>query len=126
MRGVTCSTDRSARLYKVPFAPLEAGPVERDVSAVLEFHGKHGFRALDHHWQSDIFATAGNKVCSHSSCCLTAVWRRRYLVEHGGEAYDAIKEEAEDQNLGMHAERDHSRTSCLRTGGSSVEEAMDN
>ena len=59
---VTCSTDKSARLFKVPFAPLEAGPVERDVSAVLEFHGKFGFRALDHHVRDTKFATAGEKV----------------------------------------------------------------
>ena len=59
---VTCSTDKSARLFKVPFAPLEAGPVERDVPAVLEFHGKFGFRALDHHVRDNKFATAGEKV----------------------------------------------------------------
>ena len=59
---MTCSTDRSVRLYKVPFAPLEAGAVEKDVSAVLEFHGKFGFRSLDHHWRDNTFATAGDKV----------------------------------------------------------------
>lgn len=59
---VTCSTDKSARLFKVPFAPLEAGPVVRDVSAVLEFHGKYGFRSLDHHWRDNKFATGSEKV----------------------------------------------------------------
>ena len=59
---VTCSSDKSARLFKVPFAPLEAGPIERDVQAVLEFHGKYGFRCLDHHWRDNKFATGGEKV----------------------------------------------------------------
>lgn len=61
---VTCSSDKSVRLFKVPFAPLVAGPVERDVPAVLEFHGKYGFRCLDHHWIDNKFATGGEKVCN--------------------------------------------------------------
>lgn len=59
---VSCSLDGSVKLFKVPFAPLEAGPVEQEVSAVLEFHGKFGFRGLDHHWRDNIFATVGERV----------------------------------------------------------------
>lgn len=59
---ISCSTDRSVRFFKVPFAPLEAGNVEREVSAVIEFHGNFGFHGIDHHWQRDCFATAGERV----------------------------------------------------------------
>lgn len=65
---VSCSLDGSVRLFKVPFAPLEAGPIEKEVSAVLEFQGKFGFRGLDHHWRDNIFATVGERV---RICCLS-------------------------------------------------------
>ena len=91
---VTCSTDKSARLFKVPFAPLEAGPVERDVSAVLEFHGKYGFRSLDHHWRDNKFVTGGEKVkaasfflkslaknCSTSFCISIILTGVRFSLE---------------------------------------------
>ena len=38
----------------------EAEPQE--AQPALEFHGPHGFRAIDHHWQGDRFATAGAQV----------------------------------------------------------------
>ena len=82
---VTCSTDKSARLFKVPFAPLEAGPVERDVSAVLEFHGKYGFRSLDHHWKDNKFVTGGEKArLSHPN-------RRIYLYSEARGLYATDK-----------------------------------
>eukprot|EP00882_Tetradesmus_deserticola_P008927 GHRQ01009417.1.p1 GENE.GHRQ01009417.1~~GHRQ01009417.1.p1 ORF type:complete len:450 (+),score=192.11 GHRQ01009417.1:122-1471(+) len=59
---VSCSTDCSVRLWKVPFAPLEPGPVEADEAAVFEFQGRNAFRAIDHHWRQSLFATAGAAV----------------------------------------------------------------
>lgn len=59
---ISCSTDCSARLYRIAVAPLEAGLPEKELSAVLEFHGKFGFRGIDHRWQGDTFATAGEKA----------------------------------------------------------------
>ena len=59
---ISCSTDRSARLYKIPTAPLEAGMLEKEVPAVLEFQGKFGFRGIDHRWQGETFATVGEKA----------------------------------------------------------------
>jgi hypothetical protein len=50
------------RLWKVPYAPLEPGPVEAQDAAVYEFQGRHAFRAVDHHWQRRLFATAGTAV----------------------------------------------------------------
>lgn len=50
------------RLWKVPFAPLEPGPVECAEQAVLQFQGRHAFRAIDHHWKDTLFATAGAAV----------------------------------------------------------------
>ncbi|KAF6252435.1 WD40-repeat-containing domain protein [Scenedesmus sp. NREL 46B-D3] len=59
---VSCSTDCSVRLWKVPFAPLEPGPVEAEEAAVFEFQGRNAFRAIDHHWRDTLFATAGAAV----------------------------------------------------------------
>lgn len=50
------------RLWKVPFAPLEPGPVECAEEAVLQFQGRNAFRAIDHHWRENLFATAGAAV----------------------------------------------------------------
>lgn len=50
------------RLWKVPFAPLEPGPVECSEEAVLQFQGRNAFRAIDHHWRENLFATAGAAV----------------------------------------------------------------
>jgi WD repeat and SOF domain-containing protein 1 len=50
------------RLWKVPFAPLEPGPVEAEDAAVFEFQGRNAFRGIDHHWRENMFATAGAVV----------------------------------------------------------------
>ncbi|EIE25085.1 WD40 repeat-like protein [Coccomyxa subellipsoidea C-169] len=61
--AVSCSTDCSVRLFRLPFAPfMSAGPVEDEASATLEFLGKHAFRGIDHHWTRNTFATAGQQV----------------------------------------------------------------
>ena len=58
--AVSCSTDCSVRLFRLPFAPFEiAGDVADEASAVMEFQGKHAFRGIDHHWSQNKFATAG-------------------------------------------------------------------
>jgi WD repeat and SOF domain-containing protein 1 len=36
--------------------------VECAESAVLQFQGRHPFRAIDHHWKEQLFATAGAAV----------------------------------------------------------------
>lgn len=59
---VSASTDCSVRLWKVPYAPFEAGEVAAEEAAVLEFQGKHPFRGIDHHWRQQLFATAGAVV----------------------------------------------------------------
>lgn len=46
----------------MPFAPLEPGPVEAAEEAVLQFQGRNAFRAIDHHWRENLFATAGAAV----------------------------------------------------------------
>jgi WD repeat and SOF domain-containing protein 1 len=50
------------RLWKVPFAPLEPGPVEAEEAAVFEFQGRNAFRAIDYHWRENLFATGGAVV----------------------------------------------------------------
>lgn len=61
--AVSCSTDCSVRLFRLPFAPfMAAGPVEDEAVATLEFQGKHAFRGIDHHWTRTSFATAGQQV----------------------------------------------------------------
>ena len=61
--AVSCSTDCSVRLFRLPFAPFEgAGDVADEAGAVLEFQGKHAFRGIDHHWAQSKFATAGAQV----------------------------------------------------------------
>ena len=74
---VSCSIDGSVRLYKVPFAPLEAGPVEREATAILEFQGKFGFRSLDHHWRDNIFATVGERVSHTWQPTEIRIWHRK-------------------------------------------------
>uniref|UniRef100_A0A7S3QLB8 Sof1-like protein domain-containing protein n=1 Tax=Dunaliella tertiolecta TaxID=3047 RepID=A0A7S3QLB8_DUNTE len=60
--AVSCSTDATVKLWKVPFAPLEYGTVQQDAEPVFEFQGKHAFRGIDHHWGRNQFATAGAVV----------------------------------------------------------------
>lgn len=59
---VSCSTDCTIKLWKVPYAPFEPAPVEAEEKPVLEFVGKHAFRGIDHHWQSNTFVTSGAVV----------------------------------------------------------------
>lgn len=59
---VSCSTDCSVRLFRLPFAPFAPGPVQDSAGAVLEFQGRHAIRGVDHHWTDSKFATAGAQV----------------------------------------------------------------
>ena len=76
---VSCSTDASVRLFRLPFAPFASpGPVEDEAGAVLEFQGKSAFRAIDHHWTRNTFGTAGAQVvpsCLCPSLCWPTVHR---------------------------------------------------
>lgn len=42
--AVSCGTDCTVRLWRVPYAPFEAGRVEGDDEAVFQFHGTAPFR----------------------------------------------------------------------------------
>jgi WD40 repeat protein len=42
--AVSCSTDATVRLWRLPYAPFHAGDVEQADQAVLQFQGAHGFR----------------------------------------------------------------------------------
>ena len=42
--AVSCSTDATVRLWRLPYAPFHAGDVEQADQAVLHFQGAHGFR----------------------------------------------------------------------------------
>ena len=59
---VSAGSDASVKLWKVPYAPFEAGDVCAETGPVLEFQGRHAFRAVDHHWARSTFATAGAAV----------------------------------------------------------------
>ncbi|KAG2441056.1 hypothetical protein HXX76_003909 [Chlamydomonas incerta] len=59
---VSASTDATVKLWKVPYAPFEAGDVQEDAEPVFEFAGKNAFRGIDHHWDRTQFATAGAAV----------------------------------------------------------------
>jgi WD repeat and SOF domain-containing protein 1 len=59
---VTAGSDAGVKLWKVPYAPFEAGDVCAEQGPVLEFGGRHPFRGVDHHWQRSAFATAGATV----------------------------------------------------------------
>ena len=59
---VSASTDATVKLWKVPYAPFEAGDVQEDAEPVFEFSGKNAFRGIDHHWDRTQFATAGAAV----------------------------------------------------------------
>mmetsp|Transcript_729 Transcript_729/g.2165 ORF Transcript_729/g.2165 Transcript_729/m.2165 type:complete len:450 (-) Transcript_729:146-1495(-) len=60
--AVSCSTDATVRLWRLPYAPFLGGRVEESDEAVLQFQGSHGFTGIDHHWQDSVFATSGAKV----------------------------------------------------------------
>lgn len=60
--AVSCSTDATVRLWRLPYAPFLGGRVEETEEAVLQFQGPHGFTGIDHHWQDNVFATSGAKV----------------------------------------------------------------
>ena len=42
--AVSCSTDCTVRLWRVPYAPFESGSVEAEDRAVLQFHGSAAFK----------------------------------------------------------------------------------
>jgi len=60
--AVSCSSDCTVRLWKVPYAPFEGGVVEADEDPVAEFRGKGAFTKVDHHWRDARFVTAGRVV----------------------------------------------------------------
>eukprot|EP01025_Chloroclados_australasicus_P028296 TRINITY_DN2804_c0_g2_i1.p1 TRINITY_DN2804_c0_g2~~TRINITY_DN2804_c0_g2_i1.p1 ORF type:complete len:450 (+),score=40.17 TRINITY_DN2804_c0_g2_i1:57-1406(+) len=60
--AVSCGDDCSVKLWKVPFSPIEQGPVSCQDFPIAEFKGKFAFRGIDHHWNESIFATAGARV----------------------------------------------------------------
>jgi WD repeat and SOF domain-containing protein 1 len=82
--AVSCSMDCSVRLFRLPFAPfMAAGPVEDEAEATLEFHGKHAFRGIDHHWARNTFATAGHQaraLLDHPIMCRTSLHHPSMLV----------------------------------------------
>jgi len=59
---VSSSEDGTVRLWKVPAPAFEPGPVAESQESVMEYVGKSGFRGIDHHWEKDMFATAGAAV----------------------------------------------------------------
>lgn len=59
---VSAATDCTVKLWKVPFAPFDGGPVQQDSMPIMEFNGKFAFRAIDHHWERSQFATGGAAV----------------------------------------------------------------
>lgn len=60
--AVTASVDCTVKLWKVPFAPFDGGPVQEDSHPILEFSGANAFLGVDHHWQRQQFVTAGAAV----------------------------------------------------------------
>jgi DDB1- and CUL4-associated factor 13 len=60
--AVSASTDCTVKLWKVPFAPFDGGPVMEDSQPVMEFSGRNAFHGVDHHWQRLQFVTAGAAV----------------------------------------------------------------
>lgn len=79
--AVSCSSDCTVKLWKVPHAPLEVGEVESVSRPVMEYQGANAFRygrstldpspldhltpdlrSIDHHWGRTSFATAGAQV----------------------------------------------------------------
>ena len=60
--AVSASTDCTVKLWKVPFAPFDGGPIQEDALPVLEFSGANAFLGVDHHWQRMQFVTAGAAV----------------------------------------------------------------
>jgi WD repeat and SOF domain-containing protein 1 len=59
---VSASIDCTVKLWKVPFAPFDGGPIQEDSHPVLEFSGANAFLGVDHHWQRMQFVTAGAAV----------------------------------------------------------------
>ena len=60
--AVSASTDCTIKLWKVPFAPFDGGPIQEDSQPILEFSGRNAFHGIDHHWQRSQFVSAGAAV----------------------------------------------------------------
>jgi len=58
---ISCSSDCSIKLWKIPVAPFEEGQATKDCGSVMDFPGTESYQCLDHHWEQQIFA-AGSAV----------------------------------------------------------------
>ncbi|KAJ4822212.1 hypothetical protein Tsubulata_013577 [Turnera subulata] len=61
---VSCGTDCTVRLWNVPVATImqSDNAVDNTLEPRAVFVGNNAFRAVDHQWNSDLFATAGARV----------------------------------------------------------------
>ena len=60
--AVSCSDDCTARLWRLPVAHKVGSRGGATEEALMEYRAKAGLRGVDHHWQKDLFATAGAGV----------------------------------------------------------------
>lgn len=61
-RLLSCGDDCTVRLWQLPAASIGEGTAAEDDEAVAVFQGKNAFRAVDHRWEGQTFATAGAQV----------------------------------------------------------------
>lgn len=76
--AVSCSTDCTVKVWKVPHAPFEHGNVELDAKPMADFVGQKAFLGADYQHTGDHFATCGAVVhiwdLEHSDPIQTFTW----------------------------------------------------
>jgi WD40 repeat protein len=60
--AVSCSADCTVKVWKIPHAPFEHGPVEQDAKPVSDLVGQKAFMGVDYQFEGDKFATCGAAV----------------------------------------------------------------
>jgi DDB1- and CUL4-associated factor 13 len=76
--AVSCSADCTVKVWKIPHAPFEHGPVEQDAKPVSDLVGQKAFMGVDYQFEGDKFATCGAAVdiwdIDHSEPIQTFSW----------------------------------------------------
>jgi DDB1- and CUL4-associated factor 13 len=76
--AVSCSADCTVKVWKVPHAPFEHGPVEQDAKPLADLVGQKAFLGADYQHTGDNFATCGSVVniwdMEHSDPIQTFTW----------------------------------------------------
>ena len=76
--AVSCSADCTVKVWKVPHAPFQHGPVEQEAKPIADLVGPKAFLGADYQPTGDHFATCGSVVhiwdVEHADPIQTFTW----------------------------------------------------